>query len=170
MHNILFLAAIVAAPLAQAHIGLEQTTAAAGAYQKLTFKVGHGCAGSATNRITVVLPEGVAGAKPMPKSGWSIATVDGRLNAPIMSHGVAVTSAVREVTWKGGPLPDAQYDEFSMQVKLPEAVGKYYFKVIQLCDKGRAEWSEQPGAAETKMKFPAPALEVVPAAGHAHQH
>jgi uncharacterized protein YcnI len=168
--SIFFFAAILAAPVALAHISLEQTTASAGAYQKLTFRVGHGCDGSATNSITVLLPEGINGAKPMPKAGWSIATVDGKLAAPVMSHGVAVTSAVREVSWKGGPLPDAQYDEFSMQVKLADAAGKLYFKVIQGCDKGRAEWSEVPGTPGTKMKFPAPVLDVMPAADHVHQH
>jgi uncharacterized protein YcnI len=166
----LLLAASLAAPFAQAHINLEQTSAPAGAYQKLTFRVGHGCEGSATNSVTVVMADGVTGAKPMPKAGWTIATVEGKLNAPIMSHGAPVTSAVREVSWKGGPLPDSQYDEFSMQVKLPDAVGKYYFKVIQVCAKGRAEWSEAPSASDAKMKFPAPMLEVVAPAGHVHQH
>lgn len=170
MKTTLLIAAILAAPFAHAHIGLEQTTAVAGSYQKLTFKVGHGCEGSATNAITVVLPEAVTGAKPMPKAGWTLSTVDATLNAPIVSHGVTITSAVREVSWKGGPLPDTQYDEFSMQVKLPDAAGKYYFKVTQVCDKGRAEWSELPGAPGAKMKFPAPVLEVVPAASPAHQH
>lgn len=167
---VLFAAGVAAAPLAQAHINLEQTSAPANAYQKLTFRVGHGCEGSPTSSVTVVLPEGVTGAKPMPKAGWTIATVEGKLNAPIVSHGVTITSAVREVSWKGGPLADAQYDEFSMQVKLPEAVGKYYFKVIQVCDKGRAEWSETPSAPGVVMKFPAPVLEVVPAAGAVHKH
>ncbi len=166
----LLLAAILAAPFAQAHISLEQASAPAGAYQKLTFRIGHGCEGSATNSVTIVLPEGVTGAKPMPKAGWTISTVEGKLNAPVMSHGVPVTSAVREVSWKGGPLPDSQYDEFSVQVKLPDAVGKYYFKVIQVCEKGRAEWSEAPSAPDVKMKFPAPMLEVVAPAGHVHQH
>lgn len=152
MKTTLLIAVILATPFAHAHIGLEQTSATAGAYQKLTFKVGHGCEGSATNAITVLLPEAVTGAKPMPKSGWTI------------------TSAVREVSWKGGPLADAQYDEFSMQVKLPDAAGKYYFKVTQVCDKGRAEWSELPAAPGAKMKFPAPVLDVVPAAASAHQH
>jgi uncharacterized protein YcnI len=163
----LLLAAALAAPLAHGHIKLEQTSVPAGAYQKLTFQVGHGCAGSATNGITVVLPEGVAGAKPMPKAGWNIATVDGKLAAPIVSHGATITSAVREVSWKGGALPDSQYDEFSMQVKLPASTGKYTFKVIQLCDKGRAEWSEAAGAG---AKFPAPTLDVVAPAGQVHQH
>lgn len=165
-----FAAGVAAAPFAQAHISLEQTSATAGAYQKLTFRVGHGCEGSATNSITVLLPEAVIGAKPMPKAGWIIATVDGKLNAPVVSHGVTIASAVREVSWKGGPLPDAQYDEFSMQVKLPEAPGKYYFKVTQVCDKGRAEWSEVPAAPGAAMKFPAPVLELVAPAGAAHQH
>jgi uncharacterized protein YcnI len=165
----IFIAAILTAPMAFAHISLEPTTANAGAYQKLTFRVGHGCEGSATNSITVLLPEGINGAKPMPKPGWSIATVDARLDAPVMSHGVAVTSAVREVSWKGGPLPDSQYDEFSMQVKLADAAGKLVFKVIQGCDKGRAEWSEVPGAVGA-MKHPAPVLNVLPAADHVHQH
>ncbi|MBC7454091.1 MAG: YcnI family protein [Massilia sp.] len=130
------------------------------------------CAGSATRGITVLLPEGVAGAKPMPKAGWTIATVDGVLKAPLMVHGVAVSSAVREVSWQGGPLADAQYDEFSLQIKVPDAAGKYYFKVSQVCEQGSVHWNEVPGApgAVMKLKFPAPVLDVVPAAGQAHQH
>jgi len=164
------LVALLAAPMALAHIKIEPASASAGAYQKLTFRVGHGCDGSATSSITVLLPDAIAGAKPMPKAGWSIATVEGKLATPAMSHGVAVTSAVREVRWQGGPLLDAHYDEFALQVKLPDAAGKLYFKVIQGCDKGRAEWSELPNASGAKAKFPAPVLEVTPAASHAHQH
>ncbi len=170
MNTRIVLLACLAAPCAHAHISLEQASAPAGAYQKLTFRVGHGCEGSATNGVTIVLPDGVTGAKPMPKAGWSITAVEGKLNAPVMSHGQAVTSAVREVSWKGGPLADAQYDEFSMQVKLPGSAGKYYFKVIQQCEKGRAEWSETAAPAGAKMKFPAPLLEVMPGAAGAHQH
>jgi uncharacterized protein YcnI len=95
----------------------------------------------------------------MPKPGWNVSTASG-----------AITSAVREVSWKGGPLPDAQYDEFSMQVKLPAIPGTYYFKVIQLCDKGRVDWSDIPATPGAKLKTPAPVLEVLPAAGPAHQH
>ena len=168
--RILILAAALAPPLAQAHITLEQGTAAAGAYHKLTFRVGHGCEGSATSGVTVLLPEAVTGAKPMPKPGWSLSTTQGPLNTPVDTPAATVTSAVREVSWKGGPLPDAQYDEFSMQVKLPEIPGKYYFKVLQQCEKGRTEWSETPAAPGVKMKAPAPVLEVLPAAGPAHQH
>jgi uncharacterized protein YcnI len=168
--SILLLAAAFAAPLAHAHITLEQTSAPAGAYQKLTFRVGHGCEGSATNGITVLLPEAVTGAKPMPKAGWNVSTTSGPSNAALGAAPGANASAVREVSWKGGPLPDAQYDEFSMQVKLPQVPGKYYFKVLQLCDKGRMDWSDIPAASDVKLKTPAPVLDVVPAAGPVHQH
>ena len=149
---ILFAGALVASA-AQAHVTLEQSSAPAGAYQKLTFRVGHGCQGSATHTLIVKLPEAVASAKPMPKAGWTINSAD-----------------AREVSWKGGPLADAHYDEFSMQVKLPEMIGKQYFKVTQLCEKGRADWVELPGAPGVALKSPAPAIDIVPAAGAAHQH
>jgi uncharacterized protein YcnI len=83
---------------------------------------------------------------------------------------------VREITWRGGPLPDAWYDEFVIQVKLPDAPGRYAFKVLQACEQGRNEWVE---AAGQGGKFPAPVLEVggapatltAPTAGdHAHHH
>jgi uncharacterized protein YcnI len=164
------LAAALAAPLAHAHITVEPASAPAGAYQKLTFKVGHGCAGSATTGISVQLPEGAIGAKPMPKTGWTITTADGKLAVPIQSHGATVTSTVREVSWKGGPLPDAWYDEFSLQVKLPATPGKLYFKVAQVCEKGRTDWIDLPAASGAASKTPAPAFEVLAPAAGAHQH
>lgn len=168
MKNTLFVAALLAAPLAQAHVHLEQKTATAGAFQKLTVRVPHGCAGSATNGVTVLIPEGVISAKPMPKAGWNIATVDAKLAAPVLLHGVTLTSVVREVSWKGGPLPDAQYDEFNLQVKMPDAAGKYYFKVLQLCDKGRSDWVDVPATPGAAMKFAAPMVDVVPAPAAQH--
>ena len=155
---------------AQAHVTLEQASAPAGSYQKLTFHVGHGCDGAATTGITVMLPESVTGAKPMPKAGWNISTTEGKLSVPVESHGKAVTSAVREISWKGGPLPDAWYDEFTMQVKLPDDAGKLYFKVVQQCGKTGVAWDEMPGDANVKLKAPAPMLDVLPASAPAHQH
>ncbi|MES2263278.1 MAG: YcnI family protein [Pseudomonadota bacterium] len=172
MKKLSIVAAVLAvlAPLAQAHVTLEQGSAQAGTYQKLTFRVGHGCDGSATKAITVMLPESVTGAKPMPKAGWKIRTVDGKLSTPVESHGKTIASAVREVTWSGGPLDDAYFDEFTMQVKLPPEAGKVYFKVVQQCVKGSIAWDEMPGAAGVQLKAPAPALDILPAQGAVHQH
>jgi hypothetical protein len=142
-----WIAALLAAPLAHAHITIAPATAPAGAYQTLVFKVGHGCAGSATTGITVQLPEGVT-AKPMPKPGWTIAL------------------APREISWRGGPLPDAYYDEFTLQARLPDAPGRLVFKVGQQCEKGRTDWAD----ITPESKTPAPVLEVTPAAMPMHHH
>lgn len=143
----LWIAALLAAPLAHAHITVAPASAPAGAHQTLVFKVGHGCDGSATTGITVQLPDGIT-AKPMPKPGWTI------------------TIAAREITWRGGPLPDAYYDEFTLQAKLPDAPGRYAFKVGQQCEKGRTDWADVDPASKT----PAPVLEVTPAATTMHHH
>jgi uncharacterized protein YcnI len=147
-----FACAALAAPLAHAHVTIEQSSAPAGAYQKLTFRVGHGCKGSPTHTLTVTLPEGVSGAKPMPKAGW------------VLSGGAS------QVSWKGGPLADAHYDEFSMQVKLPASVGRQYFKVTQLCDEGRMDWDAIGDASGARPASPAPFIEIVPAAVGAAHH
>jgi uncharacterized protein YcnI len=150
-----------AACAAHAHVTIAPATAPAGAYQTLALKVGHGCDGSATTGITVHLPEGLASAKPMPKAGWTIELVEGKFAAPLQLHGKTVTSGVRDITWRGGPLPDAYYDEFVLMVKLPDTAGRYVFKVGQQCEKGRVEWSDVP-AAGTSSTTPAPVLDVLP--------
>lgn len=161
MKHFLF-AALWVAPLAQAHVTIDPPSAPARAYQRLAFRVGHGCDGSATTAITVQMPDGVTGAKPMPKPGWTIAITQGPLATPVESHGKTVTTRVAEISWRGGPLPDAYFDEFVMQVKLPATPGRYAFKVAQVCEKGSVDWSEVP-AAGAHADRPAPVLEVVPA-------
>jgi uncharacterized protein YcnI len=146
----LVLAALLA-PLAQAHVQVEPASASAGTNRKLTFSIGHGCEGSPTHTVTVVLPEGIKSAKAMPKAGWTISSVG------------------REVSWKGGPLPDTQFDEFALQMRLPDAPGKLYFKVTQLCDKGRLDWTDLPQEGQ-QSKTPAPSIELVPATAPVHQH
>ena len=158
--------------IAVAHITLDQPSGTAGTYQKLTFKVGHGCDGNATNLIKISIPENVAGAKPMPKAGWQLSTKIENLTAPTTSHGKTISSDVREITWAGGLLPDAYYDEFSIHVKLPDAPGKLYFKVTQQCEKGSMEWGQVPqeGQSKNDLKFPAPGMDIVPATEHEHMH
>jgi len=166
------IAGIFFSQLAAAHITIDQATATSGAYQKLTFKVGHGCDGSATNLIKISIPENVAGAKPMPKAGWQLSTKIEALATPYTSHGKTISSDVREISWVGGPLPDAYYDEFSVHVKLPDTPGKLYFKVTQQCEKGSLEWVQLPQEGQNKnaLKYPAPGIEIIPVSAHEHMH
>ncbi|WP_432723038.1 YcnI family protein [Jeongeupia wiesaeckerbachi] len=156
---------------AQAHIVLQQKYAPADSYYKAVFQVGHGCDGAATTAVTVRIPDGVKSAKPSPKPGWKLDIRSGKLKQPYESHGKTITEGVSEIRWSGGSLPDAQFDEFAMQLKLPAEAGKLYFEVVQQCGKQKIEWTEVPaGDDAAEPAHPAPVLELAPAAGAGHHH
>src|SRR5512147_1407482 len=104
--------AAFAASSASAHITLENRQATVGSSYKAVFGVPHGCAGSATVKVRVQIPEGVIAAKPMPKPGWNLETVKGKYAAEYDYHGAKSAEGVKEVVWSGGKLPDDNYDEF----------------------------------------------------------
>ena len=124
------LMASVTAPAAEAHVTVEQGTAPAGSTYRATFRVPHGCEGhTATTRLTVRLPEGVTGARPMPKAGWVLRIVP-RGEPRQAGHGAPPTEAA-EVIWEGGPLEDAHYDEFVIRLRLPDEPALLYIPVVQ---------------------------------------
>lgn len=169
----LFTAALLSAT-AHAHITLDQPTAPAGSSYRATFKVGHGCDGAATTVITVTLPEGLRGAKPMPKPGWTLTTTRRPLKAPYDSHGKAITDELAEARWTANTpadaLPDAWYDEFVVRASLPAEPGELWFAVRQTCTQGEWHWAEKPSADNPKPRAPAVRLKVVSAAEPAHAH
>ncbi|GHD64779.1 YcnI family copper-binding membrane protein [Jeongeupia chitinilytica] len=154
---------------AQAHIVLQQKYAPADTYYKAVFQVGHGCDGAATTAVSVRIPDGVLSAKPMPKPGWKLDIRSGKLKQPYEAHGKTVAEGVSEIRWSGS-LPDAQFDEFVMQLKLPAEAGKLYFKVVQQCGKQTIEWTDVAGDDGAAPAHPAPVLELAPPAGAGHQH
>lgn len=153
-----------------AHVVLEQQTAPAGSYYKGTFRVGHGCEGSPTTAITIRLPEPMASVKPMVKPGWTVTVRTEKLAQPLMHHGKPVGEAVVEVSWSGGPLSDAHYDEFALMMKLPDAPGRRWFKVMQQCEQGANDWSQIPaeGQGMRDVKMPAAVLDLLPAESRPH--
>jgi uncharacterized protein YcnI len=148
------------------HITLETSQATADSYYKLVLKVPHGCAGSPTVRLRVRIPDGVTGVKLQPKPGWKHAAIKGKLPVPFDDgHGNKITEGVREASWSGGRLLDDEYDEFAMQVKLPDKPGAVlYFPVVQECVKGVTRWIEIPEAGKKReeLKEPAPSLRLMP--------
>jgi periplasmic copper chaperone A len=161
-----------AASAAHAHIVLEQQTAQAGSYYKATLRVTHGCNGSATKSIQVTLPPGFRGARPMPKPGWSVDAPKIKLDMPYESHGRTITEDVAVITFSGGPLPDAHFDEFAVFGKLPDAPGMLYFKVMQVCEQGQNDWAAIPQAGKTLRDYatPAAALQVTKRVENAAEH
>jgi uncharacterized protein YcnI len=165
----MLVAAGFAAGAAHAHVTLENRQATVGSYYKATFAVPHGCAGSATTKIRVQIPEGVIAIKPMPKPGWSVETIKGKYAAEYELHGSKFTEGVKEVIWSGGKLWDDNYDEFVMATFLTPGLKPnttLYFPVVQECEQGVSRWIEIPkeGADghDHDSKSPAPGLRLTP--------
>ena len=169
-------ASLAASGGAQAHVSLETPQAKAGEAYKAVLRVTHGCDGSATHTVSIALPPGFRGAKPMPKPGWELTLQRQAFAEPYSSHGKEVREGVTVVTWTArsaeSALQDAHYDEFIVRGQAPSTAGDAWFKVNQVCHKGRWDWVEVPpaGGSTKGLKAPAARLEVMPASEPAHRH
>ena len=158
---------LLLASSADAHVTLEGKQAAVGSSYKAVFAVPHGCAGVATTRIRVQIPEGVIAVKPMPKPGWTVETVRGAYATEYVNHGARVTEGVKEVVWSGGRLADDNYDEFVFSSYLTDSLkpeSTLYFPVVQECEQGVNRWIEIPSAGVDghQTKSPAPGVRLLP--------
>lgn len=164
------------ATLARAHAGLEQKQAPVGTGYKIVVKIPHGCEGSATTAVHVSIPEGVIGVKPMPKPGWQLSVERGAYERAYQFYHGDLKEGVRQVSWSGGNLPDAFYDEFVMSsfvARELEPGQTLHFPVTQTCEKGQIAWDQIPqqGQDPHALERPAPGLMLVAAenSGH-HKH
>src|ERR1700722_4204233 len=101
------IAALAASPAA-AHVTLENREAPVAAPYKAIFVVPHGCAGSATIKLRVQIPEGVIASEPAPKPGWTVAVVKGKYAADYDYQGGKISEGIKEVVWSGGRQPPRQ--------------------------------------------------------------
>ena len=171
----LLLLAATALP-AQAHVSLEWPAAFAASAYKASFQIGLGCDGSPTREVTVEIPAGVRGVKPMPRPGWTLAIERAPLPRPETAQGRTATDEVSRVTWTANTpqdmLQDAHYGEFVLRATLPAKEGVLYWPVRQACTQGRYDWVQvpAPGAEGKGLDAPAPRLDLMPAAGGGHVH
>lgn len=176
--------------LAGAHAEILQKDAESGSYYKGVIGISHGCEGSATTKVTISIPYGVRGAKPMPKPGWKLDVVRSELEKPYQSHGKTVTEDVTQITWYGGVLESDHYDEFVFRGQI--GVGtttRLYFPVRQECVVGEVNWDQKPGDKPKahqhqhgehggheshaghggdQLQYPAPVVRVVDGTGSHH--
>lgn len=170
---VLCFAGLMAASPAAAHIGLAEPQAPAGAYHVARFRVGHGCDGAATTEVQIYIPDSVSGARPMPKPGWTLKIDTVKLDKPQAGEGGRpVTERVSVITWAGGSLPNDQFDEFPVLMRLPAKPATLMFPVMQSCGAAMVHWMDAP---DGKSRFPAPVLKVgnasaAPMAGAHHEH
>jgi uncharacterized protein YcnI len=163
---VVFIVGLIVLPRVSAHVTLEADQAPARSYFKAVFRVPHGCAMSPTVRLRVRMPEGVTSVKPQPKPGWKLDATRTTLSPPIDDgEGGKITEVISEVTWSEGRLPNEQFDEFAILMRLPNRAGEtIYFPIVQECERGIHRWIEVPaaGKATAEGREPAPALRLSP--------
>ena len=157
-----------AASVASAHATFETAEAPVGGAWKAVLRVPHGCAGEATQKVRVQIPEGVIAVKPMPKAGWTLETVTGKYAKTYDYYGTPVTEGVKEIVWTG-ELPDAWSDEFVFRGMLTTDLKpdtELFFPVVQECANGAERWIEIPAAGQDghELDYPAPGVMIAPAA------
>ncbi len=143
---------LLAGAAASAHITLPPGGATAGSDYEAAFRVGHACKGAkSTTGVTVRLPKGFALSDAQARKGWKLEVQK---------------SGDGEVRWTpetpDAALPNAEHAEFIVRGKLTTQPGPLYFKVLQSCDNGSADWAQLPTAATgEKLEFPAARLDVL---------
>jgi hypothetical protein len=157
------------ASAAQAHAVLERKQASPGASYRGVVQIMHGCNGKPTTRVSVTIPEGIIGAKPMPKPGWTLATTRGAYAKTYTTHHGTASEGVTAITWSGGSLPDDEVDEFTFLAQVADTVEPgttLYAPVQQDCAEGSLSWTEipKPGQTAHDLKAAAPGIRIVPAA------
>jgi periplasmic copper chaperone A len=154
------------ASAAQAHAVLERKQASPGASYRGVVQIMHGCSGKPTTRVSVTIPEGLIGAKPMPKPGWTLATTRGAYAKTYTTHHGTASEGVTAITWSGGSLPDDEVDEFTFLAQVADTFepgATVYVPVQQDCSEGGHSWTEvpKPGQDAHDLKAAAPAFRIV---------
>jgi periplasmic copper chaperone A len=139
------LLALVAAPIAaSAHVSVDASTTAAGAYSVLTFSVGHGCEGSPTTSVAISIPETILAVTPTVNPGWTIEKLYSPLETPVeQEHGDALTERVSTVVYTAStPLAADQRDTFALSLALAGEEGDVLeFPTLQTCEVGETNWT-----------------------------
>lgn len=168
--------AVLFASAASAHVSFEAKEAKVGGGYKAVLNVPHGCEGTATNEVSVDIPEGIIAVKPMPKPGWKISLEKGPYARTYdFYHGEKKSEGVKKITWSGGELPDDYFDQFvfSTYVAGELAPGsKLAFPVTQKCATGELRWTEvaAPGVDPHSLDHPAPLLSLIGGSVEEHHH
>ncbi|WP_185973712.1 DUF1775 domain-containing protein [Ferrovibrio terrae] len=136
---------------AAAHIVADPAEAKPGSYFRTALRVGHGCGGGKpTTAIRVTIPEGVVNASAQPKPGWEIRVETTKLEKPVdAGHGRMTDTVVSAISWSGGSLPNEQFDEFGLVLKLSDTVSKQLaLPVVQTCAGSEVRWDQIPAAGQ----------------------
>lgn len=158
------LVALAAAP-ASAHVTVNPSTAPAGGFAALTFRVPTESDSASTTKLEVVFPTDtpLAFVSIKPHPGWDYRVTKATLAKPVTDEGDTITEAVASVTWTADSARTAikpgEFDEFEISAgPLPDS-GSMTFKALQTYDDGTVvRWIQPPGTDGSEPDHPAPVL------------
>lgn len=143
--SVLGLAFVWAGGPAMAHVEPSPIAVQKGTTAEITFNLEHGCGESPTTKVAIKVPDGVTGAKPAEKAGWT-GTTEGSV-----------------VTFTGGPQPPHEETEFKVTFTFPATTGELHFPTVQTCEKGENAWIEIPVEGSPEPEMVAPTIRVTDA-------
>jgi len=154
---------VCAPAIAEAHVSIASGPGFANTTQKVTFGVGHGCAGADTYRVRVEIPAGVTSVRPL-RSDFGKASVE-------KDAAGTVTAVVWQKADADALEADIAYYELVVRLKLPDMPWKtLYFPAHQTCRAADGtlsvvDWAALPTATPVDggEDEPAPAVLVLPA-------
>jgi uncharacterized protein YcnI len=153
--------ALAAPAAAQAHVTLQPSSAAAGAFTVLNVRVPTERDDASTVKVDVQLPHGFADVSYEPRSGWSVEVTKEKLAEPVQTDDGPVNEEVRRITFTGhgpaGRIAPGQFMDFPLSLRIPGKAGdELTFKAIQTYSDGDVvRWI---GAASSDT--PAPIVQV----------
>jgi uncharacterized protein len=152
------------AAAASAHITVNPSSAAAGSFAELDFRVPTESDTASTVGVEVAFPTDhpIADVLVQPKPGWTVSITKTKLATPIKTDDGNVTEAVSRITWKAtaGGLKPGQYDDFAVSAgPLPTDVGSITLPAIQTYSDGSVvSWIEPQVTGGPEPDHPAPVL------------
>jgi uncharacterized protein YcnI len=168
-----WVAGVLAAGPAAAHVSVSSPAATQGGYASLTFKVPTESATASTTGLKVQLPldQPLASVSVLPVPGWTYTVTKSKLATPIKSEGGDITEAVSVIEWKAASdqtaIKPGEFNQFTISAgPLPKAPSMT-FKAIQTYSDGEVvSWIEQAAeGSSAEPEHPAPTLQLSPAAG-----
>lgn len=159
------LAALVAAPVADAHVTLNPDEWEAGGFARFALRVPTEREDAGTTEVTVRFPENVTSASFMPVPGWRRTVEMEPLEEPIEEEGEEpITERLASVTWSGGEIRPGEFMEFGISFQVPEDADELLFPSLQTYSSGEVvRWIDPSPDAEA----PAPRVTALPPAEEA---
>ena len=170
-----WIAGLLGAGPAAAHVTVSSPAAVQGGYATVTFKVPTESATASTTGLKVQLPadQPLASVSVLPMTGWTYTVTKAKLATPISSDDGDITEAVSVIDWKATSSQTAikpgEFNQFTISAgPLPKAASMTFKAIQTYSDGSTVSWIEEAAeGSSAEPEHPAPTLRLSPPAGSA---